>query len=76
MGWFPMMFHTTVCVGDIYGSGLPDSVDSISEDADAEATGLDTRALFWSARISLFSNFAFPLLVSKTPGRRTIGELL
>ena len=71
-----MMFYTTVYVGDIYKSGLPDSVDPTSEEVDAEATRLGTRALFLSACISLFSNFALPLLVSGTPRRRTIGVLL
>jgi len=42
---------------------------------DAEATRLGTRALFWSACISLFSNFALPCLVSRAVKRRTIGDL-
>ena len=75
IGWFPVLFYTTVYVGDIYKSGLPDSVDPESEEVDAEATRLGTRALFWSACISLFSNFALPFLVSRTVRRRTIGDL-
>ena len=71
-----MTFYTTVYVGDIYKSGLPDSVDPTLEEVDAEATRLGTRALFLSACISLFSNFALPLLVSETPRRRMIGILL
>ena len=71
-----MMFYTTVYVGDIYKSGLPDSVDPMSEEVDAEATRLGTRSLFLSACISLFSNFALPLLVSRASRRRTIGNLL
>jgi len=76
LGWFPMMFYTTVYVGDIYKSGLPDSVDPTSEEVDAEATRLGTRALFWAACITLFSNLALPLLASQTPRRRMIGDLL
>ena len=71
-----MMFDITVYVGDIYKSGSPDSVDPTSEEVDAEATRLGTRALFLSSCISLFSNFALPLLVSQTPRSRTIGDLL
>ena len=70
-----MLFYTTVYVGDIYKSGLPDSVDPTSEEVDAEATRLGTRALFWSACISLFSNFTLPFLVPRTVKRRTIGDL-
>jgi len=75
IGWFPVLFYTTVYVGDIYKAGLPDSVDPDSEEVDAEATRLGTRALFWSACISLFSNFALPFLVSRTVKHRTIGDL-
>ena len=71
-----MIFYTTVYVGDIYKFGLPDSVDPTSEEVDAEATRLGTRALFLSACISLFSNFALPLLVSHTSRRRAIGDPL
>lgn len=75
IGWFPMLFYTTVYVGDIYKSGLPDSVDPGSEEVDAEATRLGTRALFCSACISLFSNFALPFFVSRAVGRGTIGDV-
>lgn len=70
-----MLFYTTLYVGDIYKSGLPDSVDPGSEEVDVEATRLGTRALFWSACISLFSNFTLPFLISQTVKRRTIGGL-
>ena len=75
IGWFPVLFYTTVYVGDIYKSGLPDSVDPESAEVDAEATRLGTRALFWSACISLVCNLALPLLVSPTAKPRTIGDL-
>jgi solute carrier family 45 protein 1/2/4 len=75
IGWFPVLFYTTVYVGDIYRSGLPDSVDPGSEEVDAEATRLGTRALFWSACISLFFNFTLPFLVPRTVKRRMIGDI-
>ena len=75
IGWFPVLFYTTLYVGDIYKSGLPDSADLESEEVDAEATRLGTRALFWSACISLLSNFALPFLVSRTVNPRTIGDI-
>ena len=75
IGWFPVLFYTTLYIGDIYKSGLPDSVDLESEEVDAEATRLGTRALFWSACIGLFTNFTLPLLVPRTVKRRTIGDL-
>ena len=50
-----MMFYTTVYVGDVYKSGSPDSVDPMSEEVDAEATPLGTRAhASVSTPISLF----------------------
>ena len=70
-----MLFYTTLYIGDIYKSGLPDSVDPNAEGVDAEATRLGTRALFWSACISLFSNFTLPYLVSQAVKRTTIGDL-
>lgn len=75
IGWFPVLFYTTVYVGDIYKSGLPDSIDPESVEVDAEATRLGTRALFWSACISLFCNLALPFLVSPAVKSRTIGDL-
>lgn len=75
IGWFPVLFYTTVYIGDIYKSGLPDSVDPESGEVDAEATRLGTKALFWSACISLFCNFALPFIISQTAKRRTIGDL-
>lgn len=70
-----MLFYTTVYVGDIYKSGLPDSVDLESEEVDTEATRLGTRALFFSACISLFSNFALPFFVSRAVNHTTIGGI-
>jgi solute carrier family 45 protein 1/2/4 len=70
-----VLFYTTVYVGDIYKSGLPDSADPESGEVDAEATRLGTRALFCSACISLFCNFALPFLVPRVVKRRTIGDL-
>jgi len=75
IGWFPILFYTTVYIGDIYKSGLPDSVDPESGEVDAEATRLGAKALFWSACISLFCNFALPFIISQTARRRTIGDL-
>jgi len=75
IGWFPILFYTTLYVGDIYKSGLPDSADPESDEVDAEATRLGTRALFWSACISLFCNSVLPFLVSPTVRPRTIGDL-
>lgn len=69
------MFYTTIYVGDIYKAGLPGSTDLESDDVDAEATRLGTRALFLSACISLFCNLALPLLVSPTTKAKTIRDL-
>jgi solute carrier family 45, member 1/2/4 len=75
IGWFPVLFYTTLYIGDIYKSGLPDSVDLESVEVDAEATRLGTRALFWSACISLFCNLTLPFLISPAVKARTIRDL-
>ena len=75
IGWFPVLFYTTVYIGDIYKSGLPDSVDPDSQEVDDEATRLGTRALFLSACVSLFCNSALPFFVSQNAKRRTIRDL-
>ncbi|KAL0946318.1 hypothetical protein HGRIS_012558 [Hohenbuehelia grisea] len=79
IAWFPIMFYTTMYVGDIHkrnmASSLPPSsapnYQQAMDDLDAEATRLGTRALFYSSLLSLLSNFVLPFFVSEaSPGVR------
>ncbi|KAF8631680.1 hypothetical protein AX15_002265 [Amanita polypyramis BW_CC] len=78
LAWFPLLFYTTIYIGDLYkhatlaSSTLPLS-DEESSALDAEATRLGSRALFYSSLVTLFCNIALPFFVSEaqtTPGRR------
>ncbi|KAL1743634.1 major facilitator superfamily domain-containing protein [Schizophyllum fasciatum] len=65
IGWFPVMFYTSVYIGDLYQR-------SNSEPDDAEGTRLGARALFYMGVVSLISNIALPAFVAETtakPGR-------
>lgn len=64
MAWFPVLFYTSVYVGDLYKKTQP-----IPEDEDAlevlntEATILGSRAMFYLGVVALFANFVMPLFV-------------
>ncbi|KAF7978571.1 hypothetical protein HWV62_45505 [Athelia sp. TMB] len=73
LGWFPILFYTTVYVGDIYKRNVPATV--ARDDAlDAEATRLGSRALLCSAIVTLAGNLVLPFCISAKPsagrGRR------
>ncbi|KAG9313671.1 hypothetical protein JVU11DRAFT_6016 [Chiua virens] len=64
LGWFPVLFYSTVYIGDLHKKSSP-----IPENAhaaivlDAEATRLGTRALFYSALVSLIANIVMPSFI-------------
>lgn len=73
IAWFPLLFYTTLYIGDLYKRTTPlSSNPDVQElhDRDAEATRLGTRALFFSAIVSLFLNLVLPACVV-TPARRS-----
>lgn len=57
-----MLFYASLYIGELYKFSLPDSADD--GEAEAEAARLGSRALFYSALISLFSNIFIPMLVA------------
>ncbi|KDQ54087.1 hypothetical protein JAAARDRAFT_410743 [Jaapia argillacea MUCL 33604] len=64
LGWFPVLFYTTVYIGELYKRANPlpaDADDGAIERWDAEATRLGTRAMLYSAVLSLVTNFLAPL---------------
>ncbi|KZP28701.1 MFS general substrate transporter, partial [Athelia psychrophila] len=73
LGWFPVLFYTTVYVGDIYKRTAPPSVP---RDAafDAEATRLGTQALLCSAVVCLAGNVLLPFCISSRNSRQYSGR--
>ncbi|PFH53502.1 hypothetical protein AMATHDRAFT_54630 [Amanita thiersii Skay4041] len=68
LAWFPVLFYTTIYIGDIHKNAiLASSVSPLSSqeraELDAEATRLGSRALFYSALVSLFGNVVLPYFV-------------
>ncbi|KAF9495214.1 MFS general substrate transporter [Pleurotus eryngii] len=73
IGWFPILFYTTIYVGDLYkrahSSSLPPSSSPefprAQADLDATATRLGSRALFYSSLLSLAANILLPFFVAE-----------
>ncbi|KAL5498014.1 hypothetical protein ACEPAH_2945 [Sanghuangporus vaninii] len=62
--WFPVLFYTSVYVGDIYKKGLPEAA-SAAESAlqEKHADIIGSRALFHHGLVALAANFFLPLFV-------------
>ncbi|KJA17812.1 hypothetical protein HYPSUDRAFT_145931 [Hypholoma sublateritium FD-334 SS-4] len=66
IAWFPLLFYSTLYVGDLYKRTVPAASNPQEEAAlDAEATRLGSRALFYSALVSLLVNFVLPAFVTE-----------
>ncbi|KIJ62081.1 hypothetical protein HYDPIDRAFT_189174 [Hydnomerulius pinastri MD-312] len=64
LAWFPVLFYTTVYIGDLHKASSPIPQDDDAAIAlDAESTRLGTRALFYSALVSLAANIIMPSFV-------------
>jgi solute carrier family 45, member 1/2/4 len=64
MAWFPIIFYSTLYVGDLYKRSLPAATtDEEQFLIDAEATRSASRALFYSALLTLSSNLILPTFV-------------
>jgi solute carrier family 45 protein 1/2/4 len=66
MAWFPILFYTTLYIGDLYkrSSPIPSTEDGRTA-FDAEATRLGSRALFWSSVVSMVGNIVLPAFVTE-----------
>ncbi|KAG6329987.1 hypothetical protein ID866_9101, partial [Astraeus odoratus] len=60
LGWFPFQLYTTLYIEELYKRSLSDSVTANVADVDAEGTRLGSRALFYSALVSLVTNAIAP----------------
>lgn len=71
LSWFPILFYTTIYVGDLYKhAALAASTSPLSDQdmigVDADATRFGSRALFYSSLVSLFCNVVLPYFISET----------
>lgn len=87
MAWFPLLFYTTIYVGDLYKRSTPLSASppiSIPSTAspeerlsmllnarNAEATRLGSLALFYSSLLALFMNIVVPMFIVTTASKRS-----
>jgi len=63
LGWFPILFYTTLYISDLYKRSLPPSAfDGNLEDIDAEGARLGSRAQLFAAFLALFTNALCPLI--------------
>lgn len=75
LAWFPVLFYTTVYIGDLYKAGLP--IPENEEEAtiqDDQATITGSRAFFHFALIALAANWILPFLVKKEEGAKETQE--
>lgn len=71
IGWFPVLFYTSVWVGEIYvKEALAGGRSADDPDLQGEATRAGSRALFLNACVNLFTSIFFPFLVSHSGIRR------
>ncbi|KAG1726429.1 major facilitator superfamily domain-containing protein [Suillus paluster] len=64
LAWFPILFYTTVYIGELHKRVSPPPGDDSSALAlEEEATRLGARALFYSALVSLAANIIMPFFV-------------
>jgi len=71
MGWFPILFFSTVWIGEIYKRqeiAAGRSVNDVTLEADATRAG--NGAMFWSSVLSLITSIVLPLLVTTSKARQ------
>ncbi|WVQ72696.1 hypothetical protein IAR50_002256 [Cryptococcus sp. DSM 104548] len=76
LGWFPILFFTTVWVSEIYKSSVPsEGIDRAVFESDAVRSG--ARALLLQALVNIVTSIGLPFLVSESgvqPEAQTGGE--
>lgn len=71
LGWFPILFYTTVYIGELHKRASPTPTDDDAAAAlDAEGTRLGTRAMLCNAVVALVTTFVMPLFVLRDEDRR------
>ncbi|KAJ8595741.1 MFS general substrate transporter [Rhizopogon salebrosus TDB-379] len=76
LAWFPVLFYTTVYIGELHKQVSPPARDDSSAAAlEEEATRLGARALFYSALVSLTANIVMPLFIVQANEIATLSSL-
>ncbi len=77
MGWFPVLFNTTEFISEIYKKsvGATESSPDI-EEVLAEGARIGSRALFYSAVLSLTANILLPFFVSESGSRKRLQNVI
>ncbi|KAF8552273.1 MFS general substrate transporter [Imleria badia] len=76
LGWFPVLFYSTVYIGDLHKKASPFPETKAAAIAlDVESTRLGTRALFYSALVSLAANIIMPSFVVPQHARHATSPL-
>ena len=79
MAWFPLMFYTSVYIGDLYKRANPLVYSNLDMETlrqnvlarDAEATRISSRALFYSSVITLVLTWLLPGFVATPASERS-----
>ncbi len=66
-GWFPVLFNTTEFIAELHRRSHPELNPEIALE---EGTRLGSRALFYSAILSLIANVALPFFVAEAASRK------
>ncbi|KAJ7732470.1 major facilitator superfamily domain-containing protein [Mycena maculata] len=74
LGWFPVLFYTTMYISDLYARSAKLAGGTPAEIV-AEGTRLGSRALFFSSTLALLTNLLLPLFTSTSRARRTTGHM-
>lgn len=65
LGWFPVLFFTTVWVSDIYKSSQPD-LDASDPGVAADAVRAGARSLFFQSLVNIACSICLPFLVAES----------
>lgn len=64
LAWFPVLFYTSVYIGDLYKSELPLALDHAEAESQEDQAGIiGSRALFHFGVVALIANFVLPIFV-------------
>ena len=75
IAWFPVLFYSTLYVGDLYKRSIPAALtDEQQTLIDDEATRLGSRALFYSALLSLIVSVVLPSFIAEAAGQAPQNE--
>lgn len=65
LGWFPILFYTTIWVSRIYKNNHPE-LDPLDPQTDTDGVRAGARALFFQAIINIICSFALPPLIAES----------